>query len=105
MTYDHVIAVLHKYERVLADGVPEFKHNDNVINSCRRCHCHLMIQKMLTWEPDQLPRMFRWLGFLQGVLWMHGVYTIDEMREHNRGAESVVETEQENSHVEETVTA
>ena len=26
----------------------------------------------------------RWLGFIQGVLYCDGVYTIDEMREHNR---------------------
>jgi hypothetical protein len=26
----------------------------------------------------------RWLGFIQGVLWMEGIYTIDAMRRHNR---------------------
>ncbi len=25
----------------------------------------------------------RWLGFLQGVLWTQGIFTIDEMRAHN----------------------
>lgn len=24
-----------------------------------------------------------WLGFIQGVLWMENVYTIDQIREHN----------------------
>ena len=24
----------------------------------------------------------RWLGFVQGVLWVSGIYTIDQMREH-----------------------
>jgi hypothetical protein len=27
---------------------------------------------------------WRWLGFIQGVLWMENIYTIDEMRQHNR---------------------
>lgn len=26
----------------------------------------------------------RWLGFMQGVLWLHGDFTLDQMREHNR---------------------
>ncbi len=30
-------------------------------------------------------RAFRWLGFIQGVLWARGLYTINEMKEHNRG--------------------
>ena len=26
----------------------------------------------------------RWLGFTQGVLWAHGIYAVNEMREQNR---------------------
>ena len=26
----------------------------------------------------------RWLGFIQGVLWLHGDYTLDQLRGHNR---------------------
>lgn len=26
----------------------------------------------------------RWLGFLQGVFWTQGIYTLDQMRDHNR---------------------
>lgn len=26
----------------------------------------------------------RWLGFVQGVFWLHGDYTLDQMRDHNR---------------------
>jgi hypothetical protein len=25
----------------------------------------------------------RWLGFIQGVLWMSGVFTLDELKEHS----------------------
>lgn len=35
----------------------------------------------------QLEKAFRWLGFVQGVLWVTGVYTIDELRAHNRPPE------------------
>jgi hypothetical protein len=26
----------------------------------------------------------RWLGFVQGVFWLHGDYTLNQMRDHNR---------------------
>lgn len=26
----------------------------------------------------------RWLGFIQGVFWMHGTFTLNQMRDHNR---------------------
>ncbi len=26
----------------------------------------------------------RWLGFVQGALWAQDIYTIEEMKEHNR---------------------
>ena len=32
-----------------------------------------------TWD-----KFNRWLGFVQGVLWINGVYTIDEMRDQTR---------------------
>jgi hypothetical protein len=34
---------------------------------------------------NQRAKMARWLGFIQGVLWTLGVYSIDEMRDHNLG--------------------
>lgn len=30
----------------------------------------------------------RWLGFVQGALWAHDDYTIEEMKEHNRPDEN-----------------
>jgi len=29
---------------------------------------------------DDIPKLNRWLGFIQGVLWKEGVYTVDELR-------------------------
>ena len=26
----------------------------------------------------------RWIGFIQGVLWAHGIFSIDQMKDHNR---------------------
>jgi hypothetical protein len=37
---------------------------------------------------SQLDRANRWLGFVQGVLWMAGVFTIRELADHNHGESS-----------------
>lgn len=29
-------------------------------------------------------KAMRWLGFIQGVLWTSGVYSIEDMKNHNR---------------------
>ena len=36
-------------------------------------------QKLLT-------KFHRWLGFVQGVLWVHGIFSLDELREDTRKA-------------------
>lgn len=48
------------------------------------------------WMLDELrdltgAKAMRWLGFVQGVLWMQGIYTIDQMREHNKGLDEAPE--------------
>ena len=35
-------------------------------------------------KESRIDKVNRWLGFIQGVLWCCGVYTINELREHNR---------------------
>ena len=35
-------------------------------------------------EEGRIGKAFRWLGFMQGVLYCARVYTIDEMRSHNK---------------------
>ena len=32
---------------------------------------------------DRIEKAMRWLGFIQGTLWMMGSFTLNEMREHN----------------------
>ncbi len=49
--------------------------------------------KHILWMLRQIPgfleegrkeKVNRWLGFIQGALWADGVYTIEEMKDHNR---------------------
>lgn len=36
-------------------------------------------EEQLEWD-----KFNRWLGFMQGVFWLHGDYTLNQMRDHNR---------------------
>lgn len=48
-------------------------------------HALEMIDKMEAFHTEgQIEKFNRWLGFVQGVFWMTGVYTLDEMKTHNR---------------------
>ena len=44
-------------------------------------HLRWMLQEMPVDDPEKAAR---WLGFIQGVLWRGGLYTIDEMRNQTR---------------------
>jgi len=50
-------------------------------------HLHTMIPKMeeMAQHNDYVTRekLMRWIGFMQGVLWAQGAYTIDDLREMN----------------------
>ena len=72
---------------------------EKIINACKKYEKDL---KELYTDPDlhhmewmttQVPQFIkdgrkekanRWLGFIQGALWAKRIYTIDEMKEHNR---------------------
>lgn len=43
-------------------------------------HCAWMVEQALTFNVTT--KMNRWIGFIQGVFWQQGIYTIDQMRQH-----------------------
>jgi hypothetical protein len=47
-------------------------------------HCHSMLIEMEGFVNEgQMEKVFRWLGFIQGVLWAMKWYKISELRLHN----------------------
>ena len=62
-------------------------HND-LFNSSEEfglAHCHGMLDQMEQFvKDDRMDKVFRWLGFVQGCLWMAGEYTLEELNNHNR---------------------
>lgn len=62
------------------------KCNRVVDSDVKWSHALVMLTKMrvmLTEGKDS--KFFRWLGFVQGIMWSTGLYSIDELRSHNRG--------------------
>jgi len=35
-------------------------------------------------HPERREKLMRWLGFVQGILWSECLYTLDELKDHNR---------------------
>ena len=105
MTTEQIQKLLDQYEQTLAGNgrwqllheVP--RHSNNwvlrinwwwilwgwwLLRICRP-GCLNMIEPLHSFlAEDKLEKLMRWLGFLQGTLWVLGVFSIDELRLHNR---------------------
>ncbi|MFA7194059.1 MAG: hypothetical protein WC087_04045 [Candidatus Paceibacterota bacterium] len=69
----------------LGVGKADYPHEDPLDCSEHGLeHCHAMLDKMEKFlTEDRIEKVFRWLGFLQGVLWSHKIYTLDDLKGHN----------------------
>jgi hypothetical protein len=111
MTYSEVRDILDRYERAILDykarglrGVVDTEAGDTYHYKLGRALVHAleMVPKMramldelecMDTDPDGAvehwtklrDKLMRWLGFLQGVLWCDGMYSLDELKAHNRG--------------------
>lgn len=45
-------------------------------------HCYWMLNKIQAF--DSVNKAMRWLGFIQGVFWSEDVFSIDQLKNHNR---------------------
>ena len=76
MKENKIIDVCEKYSKKLK----KFHQADKKVY-----HIKWMIMKISEFiKENQQEKANRWLGFIQGVLWAMEIYTVDEMREHNR---------------------
>ena len=96
MTADKCREVLDCYEREIPDAVkrlrrqydPALEHLLMMIPTMR-----LMLDEVEAcgYQPERFidkvrlrEKFMRWLGFLQGALYAEGIYTIEQMKDHNR---------------------
>lgn len=81
--------VINKYREKFEElGVKKnsYSHTDK-LDSTKHCfeHCHAMLDSIDEFiEENRTDKAFRWLGFIQGALWAQKIYTIDELKTHNR---------------------
>jgi hypothetical protein len=87
VTNEQISEVLAKYEEYLSPyGVPLRHTSDGVVPDETQAARHILwmcgeVRKFL--QDGRHEKAHRWLGFIQGVLWKLGHYTISDMRGHN----------------------
>jgi hypothetical protein len=80
MSSSKIVEVVKFYEKSLL-SMKEYARRDlKITHLVKMCQT---VQEMLSKEAE-LDKVNRWLGFIQGVLWCEGLFSINEMREHNR---------------------
>ena len=89
MSKDKVLQVIGIYRDRFVDmgiGLADHSHSDKLHSpESGLKHCHGMLDKIEEFvRQDRMEKVFRWLGFIQGFLWGQGIYTLDELKEHNR---------------------
>jgi hypothetical protein len=91
MTDDTVRQVLEHYRAVVtarleaADRSAALRRS-GVLRRIKLTHVRdVMLPQMVPWVgvPGREDKVMRWLGFVQGVLWSCGVFTIDQLKAHN----------------------
>lgn len=89
MNIDEIRIVLSIYRQKLDElGIPKQKAQHDFFpssNSEYLAHCHAMLDDMETFlEEGNMDKLFRWLGFIQACLWRAKIFTIEELKKHNR---------------------
>jgi len=89
MTADKVKEVLTIYRKKFEEiGLPKKRFPHNSLPKSDKdflAHCHGMLDEMEIFiQEKRMEKVFRWLGFIQGCLWRVGIYTVEELKNHNR---------------------
>jgi hypothetical protein len=91
MTSDKVLEVIQvyrkKFESMRYQKI-ECPHNKKVEQHepwVALNHCYNMLETMEGFVREgRMDKVFRWLGFVQGVLWVNGVYSLEELKNHSK---------------------
>lgn len=102
MTKKNVLSVIARYERrfkrlsVPKKKFPHTKYPKDPYfypaESWREKlgHCYSMLEEMRGFiKQNRMGKVFRWLGFIQGVLWSLGIYNLESLKSHNRQGKKI----------------
>jgi len=86
--YDEML----KNEGFIVEHREKFENDHNDMN-----HIRWMLNEIprIIDIPCKIEKVNRWLGFIQGTLWVSGYYTIEEMKGHNRSGNECKEEAKE----------
>lgn len=92
MTPEKVIEVIQTYRQLFIArniGNIDYPHDDLLDGKTHGLeHCHGMLDKMVEFVREgKMEKVFRWLGFVQGVLWASHVYPLTDLKNQNRPPE------------------
>lgn len=92
MTPKKVIEVIEAYRQLFVErniGKIDYPHDELLDGEVHGLeHCHGMLDKMVEFVREgRMEKAFRWLGFIQGVLWATRVYPLTDLKNHNRPQE------------------
>lgn len=83
-------------QKFVGMGIKKIKHSHNeplsgffrTMRMRALAHCHQMLDTMDSFvDEDRMGKAYRWLGFVQGVLWALGVYRLEDLMNHSRPTE------------------
>lgn len=86
MSTDQVVKVANEYIQYLKSFGHEPANLANDLDGFLQAtkHALWMCYQLRDLPQEDMEKACRWLGFVQGVLWARGLYSINDMREHNR---------------------
>ncbi len=91
MDAEHILLVVEVYEKQFNDlALKPIQQGDDHFPSCQNRelqHAHWMLLGIRNCiGKGELEKAQRWLGFVQGILWTSKMYTIAQLRKHNRSS-------------------
>lgn len=87
MTREKIFQVIKKYKEVISRTGCEPIQN----SGCSLCHAAYMCEVVLDNKDNpnfEIGKSNRWLGFIQAILYVKGIYTIDHLKNHNKPNEN-----------------
>lgn len=81
MTKEKILKTLSFYKDFINKLIPTYDgpYDKNQLN-----HILTMLPKMEVFiEEGRIEKTMRWLGFIQGILWSWGIFTLEELKLHN----------------------
>ena len=90
MTDQKILEIISKYEIAVPDMLYKLRFGDEYVEGDHfrewfLIHVEEMLPKMriMVTEHDR-EKLMRWLGYVQGVLHVTGIYSLHELKDHNR---------------------